>query len=207
VLVSEPALAALADALDAATPVYVASQEVIRGVVGFNFHRGAIAIGERGPGLSLGDVLAGAPRTVLVCERLSNPDNMGGVFRNAMAFGADAVVLSPGSADPLYRKVIRVAIGGSLVVPFARAERWPDALARLRGAGLSVVALTTRGGRDLATLEPPARAALLVGSEGEGLTDAALAHADLRATIAMAPGVDSLNVAVACGIALWRLAR
>jgi tRNA G18 (ribose-2'-O)-methylase SpoU len=201
-LVSEPSLRALENLLDATTPVYVASQEVIRGVVGFAFHRGCMAIGERGSGPTLETVVGASPRVLVVCERLSNPDNVGGVFRNAMAFGAGGVVLSPGCADPLYRKVIRVAIGGSLSVPFAEVTEWPEALAHLREAGYAIVALTTRDGLDLARVTWPARTALLLGAEGEGITSAALAYAHVRASIPMAPGVDSLNVAVACGIAL-----
>jgi tRNA G18 (ribose-2'-O)-methylase SpoU len=206
VLATEPALATLTDLLEPPTAVYVASHEIIRGVVGLNFHRGCMGIAERGTLPALADVLAPGPRTVVVCERLSNPDNVGGVFRNAMAFGAGAVVLSPGSADPLYRKVVRVSIGGSVSVPFAERVAWPDALGALRDAGYTIVALTTRDGTDVARLAAPPRLALLVGSEGDGLTDAALAHADVRATIPMAPGVDSLNAVVACGIALSRLA-
>jgi tRNA G18 (ribose-2'-O)-methylase SpoU len=205
VLVTEPALATLRDLLEPTTTVYVAGHDVIRGVVGFNFHRGCMGIAERGAPLGLDELLGRAPRTIVVCERLSNPDNVGGVFRNAMAFGADAVVLSPGSADPLYRKVVRVSIGGSVCVPFVEVYAWPAALDRVRAAGCTVVALTPRDGAHVATLAPPRRLALLLGSEGDGLTDAALARADVRATIPMAAGVDSLNVAVACGIALDRL--
>lgn len=204
-LLTEPALETLRDLLDASTTVYVAPNDLIRDVVGYNFHRGCMGIAERGAPLALDTVLAGAPRTVIVCERLSNPDNVGGVLRNAMAFGAGAVVLSPGCADPLSRKVVRVSIGAALRVPSVEVAEWPAALARTRAAGFTIVALTTRDGRDLRTLAAPSRLALLVGSEGHGLTDAALAHADLRATIPMAAGVDSLNVVVACGIALDRL--
>lgn len=205
VLLTERALATLADLLAPPTRVYVAPNDVIRHVIGFNFHRGCMGIAERGTPPALDAVLAAAPRTVVVCERLSNPDNVGGVFRDAMAFGADAVVLSPGCADPLARKVVRVSIGGSVSVPFAPAPDWPEALDRLRAAGLTVVALTTRDGTDVAALPRPARLALLVGSEGDGLTEAARARADVRARIPMAPGVDSLNVAVACAVALHRL--
>jgi tRNA G18 (ribose-2'-O)-methylase SpoU len=206
VLLTELALETLRDVLDDATAVYVGDQALIRDVVGFNFHRGCMGIAERGTPLALADVLARTPRTIVVCERLSNPDNVGGVFRNAMAFGADAVVLSPGSADPLYRKVVRVSIGGSVRVPFVETAEWPGTLARLRAAGFTVLALTTRDGVDVGTIAPPARLALLLGSEGDGLTDAALAHTDVRATIPMAAGVDSLNASVACAIALHRFA-
>ena len=205
-LLTEPALETLATLLEPPTAVYVAGHDVIRHVVGLNFHRGCMGIAERGTPLALDDALGAAARTVVVCERLSNPDNVGGVFRNALAFGADAVVLSPGSADPLYRKVVRVSIGASVSVPFAAPPAWPDALDRLRAAGWTVVALATRDGVPIGEVRRPARLALLVGSEGDGLTDGALARADLRATIPMAAGVDSLNVAVACGIALHRLA-
>jgi tRNA G18 (ribose-2'-O)-methylase SpoU len=206
ILVTEPTLDALRDVLAPPTVVYVATHEIIYGVVGLNFHRGCMGIAERGAALSIDEVLAPAPRTVIVCERLSNPDNVGGIFRNAMAFGAGGVVLSPGCADPLYRKVVRVSLGGSASVPFAETPAWPDGLDRLRAAGFTIVALTTRGEIDIAALAPPTRLALLLGSEGDGLTDAALARADVRATIPMAAGVDSLNVSVACGIALDRLA-
>jgi tRNA G18 (ribose-2'-O)-methylase SpoU len=205
VLLTELALASLGDLLDDTTRVLVAANDLIRHVVGFNFHRGCMGIAERGTGLSLDDVLARAPRAVLVCERLSNPDNVGGIFRNAMAFGVDAVVLSPGCADPLYRKVVRVSIGGSVSVPFVETGEWPGALDLLRANGLTVVALTTRDGVDVATMSRPSRLALLLGSEGDGLTEAARAGADARASIRMASGVDSLNVAVACGVALHRL--
>ena len=205
VLLTEPALETLRDLLDATTSVYLAGNDVVRAVIGFNFQRGCMGIAERGTPLGLDDVLAGEPRTIVVCEQLSNPDNVGVVFRNTMAFGADAIVLSPGCADPLYRKVVRVSMGGSARVPFVEVTEWPGALERMRAAGFTVVALTTRDGVDVATMERPARLALLVGSEGDGLTPAALALANVRTTIAMAAGVDSLNVAVACGIALHRL--
>ncbi len=205
VLLTEAVLDGLRDLLDPSTTVYVAPNDIICGVIGLNFHRGCMGIADRGTPRTLEDVLAASPRTIVVCEQLSNPDNVGGVFRNAMAFGADAVVLSPGSADPLYRKVVRVSMGGALAVPFVETTAWPDALDRLRAAGFTVVALTTVGGTDVVAIAPPAKLALVVGSEGDGLTDAALARADVRATIPMVADVDSLNVVVACGIALDRL--
>ncbi len=128
-----------------------------------------------------------------------------------MAFGAGGVVLAPGCSDPLYRKAIRVSMGGTLVVPFAHAEPWPEALVRLRGHGFTVVALAPDGGADigeLGTSQPvPERVALLLGAEGEGLSAAACAAADLAVAIRMAGRGQSLNVATASGIALHRLAR
>ena len=205
VLLTQPVLETLQDLLDGSTAVYVARNDLIRDVVGYNFHRGCMGIAERGTPLALDDLLAPSPRTIVVCEQLSNPDNVGGVFRNAMAFGAGGVVLSPGCADPLYRKVVRVSMGGSVSVPFVETAEWPAALERIRAAGFTLVALSTSGGSDVGTLRTPSRLALLLGTERDGLTDVALSHADVRATIPMATGVDSLNVVVACGIALDRL--
>jgi tRNA G18 (ribose-2'-O)-methylase SpoU len=154
---------------------------------------------------------AGGRRLLLGLEAVANPDNVGGVFRNAMAFGADGVVLSPTSADPLYRKAIRVSAGATLAVPFARVPDWPAALNALRAAGFALVALTTR--RDALPVQAlgttravPEHVALLLGHEGDGLTPATRAAADLEVTIPMAAGVDSLNVATTSGIVLHRLA-
>jgi tRNA G18 (ribose-2'-O)-methylase SpoU len=135
---------------------------------------------------------------------------VGGVFRNARAFGADAIFLSAGCADPLYRKAIRTSMGASLVTPFARLPDWAAALARLRKAGYTLVALTPDPfALDIATLGVgapiPSRVALLLGAEGPGLSTATRGAADLQMQIAMVPGVDSLNVATAAAIALHHL--
>ena len=147
------------------------------------------------------------PGLVLALEDVSNPDNVGGVFRNARAFGADAIFLSAGCADPLYRKAIRTSMGASLVTPFAHLPGWADGLAQLRAAGYTLVALTPDpSALDIAHLgAAPSRVALLLGAEGPGLSAETRAAADLRMQIAMAPGVDSLNVATAAAIALHRL--
>jgi len=143
-------------------------------------------------------------------EEVSNADNVGGVFRNALAFGAGALLLSPGCCDPLYRKAIRTSMAATLRVPFARVERWPGGLEAVRAAGFALVALTPAAdARDIGafTADPgrPARIALVVGTEGAGLSAAAEAMADARVRIPMAPGVDSLNLATATGIALYRI--
>jgi len=208
VLLTAPALESLRDALPAHVPVYLTSHEVARAVVGFDFHRGCVALGERGADPSL-DALVGAPgpRLVLALEDVSNPDNVGGVFRNARAFGADVVLLSAGCADPLYRKAVRTSMGAALAIPFAHLPDWADGLARLRAAGYTLAALTPEpSALDLARLGAdrpiPSRLALLLGAEGPGLRAATRAAADLCVRIAMAPGVDSLNVATAAAIAL-----
>jgi tRNA G18 (ribose-2'-O)-methylase SpoU len=172
------------------------------------------------------ELLLSRARLLVVLQAVANADNVGGVFRNAAAFGADAVMLDPASADPLYRKAIRTSMGASLSVPFVRLgldaarEReltpgaslraLPEALCRLREQGFEILALTPQPpSADLDTwasrANPRARRALLLGAEGAGLSADALAHATLRLRIAMRPGIDSLNLSVACGIALQRL--
>ncbi len=214
VLTTAPALAALRPALDGAAPaprVLVAHHDVIREVAGFDFHRGCLAVGERGPEPAP-DALVDppGPRLLLVLEDVSNPDNVGAIFRNAMAFAVNGVLLSARSVDPLYRKAIRVSMGGALRVPFARLSDWAGGLARLRAAGYAVVALTPSAAAlalDRLGVERPLpdRVALLVGSEGHGLGAEARAAAHLDVRIPIAPGVDSLNVATAVGIALYHL--
>jgi tRNA G18 (ribose-2'-O)-methylase SpoU len=219
ILVSEAGLAALraqaAGGLDARPdlPLYLAGAEVIDALGGFHFHRGCLAIAERPPALDPAALIATAApgRPLVVVEGLAQADNVGSILRNAQAFGAAGVLLDPASVDPLYRKALRTAMGAALVVPWARLEPWPAALARLSDAGIAVAALTPR-----ATATPLAAfvdahadrpVALLVGAEGEGLGEAALAAADAQVRIAMAPGADSVNVATATGIALHALAQ
>ena len=208
VLVTETALRAIRPALEqlaADTPVYVAAHALVADVVGYAMHRGCLATGERGPEPDLAPFLARhEPRTLVVLEDVSNPENVGAVFRNALALGADGVVLTRRCVDPLYRRSIRVSMGASLRLGYARAEDGAAALATLRAAGFTSVALTT--GRDAAPLagqrEAPRRLALWLGSEGEGLTPEVLQQIERRVTIPMAPGADSLNVATASAIAL-----
>lgn len=188
------------------TTVLVADLDVQRATVGFELHRGVVASAERPPPRDPAAVLAGA-RRVVVTERVNDLENLGSIFRNARAFGADAVLLDPETADPLGRRPVRVSLGHVLHVPFARLDPWPGSLELVREAGLEVVALARPGG-DGASAPPswrealPERAAFLVGAEGPGLTDRALAAADRCAWIPMAPGVDSINVATAAAIVL-----
>lgn len=183
------------------TPLYEADIALFRELTGFNVHRGCLAIGERPAPTSWRDVLRNA-RMVLVLESVGNPDNVGGLFRAAAALGADAVLLSPGCADPLYRKAIRTSMAATLTLLFADAEPWPDVLQDLRRDGIEIVALTPSGSEELDAVRRPARLALLAGHEGRGLSEAALARADRRVRIPMAPGADSLNVVTAVAIAM-----
>ena len=210
VMVTEAARTALAGVLDATAPeipIFVADQAAMNEIVGFNIHRGCLALAERPPRATLANLdLAGA-RRLLVLEGVNNPDNVGGLFRSAAALGTDAVVLGPACGDPLYRKAVRTSMAAALAVPFVDAGAWPDALATMRDAGWHVIALTPSP--DARTLdEVPralARVALLVGAEGPGLSEAALALATIRARIPMNNAVDSLNVTVAASIALHYL--
>ncbi len=214
VLLLEKRRATLEDALARLgpdVPVYLAPERVMSEVVGFPIHRGILALGARGPEVSAEALLAGlaaAPRSLVVgvCG-VTNHDNVGGIFRNAAAFGASAVLLDGASCDPLYRKAIRVSVGAALAVPFARGGTEQALVTALEHAGYTVFALTPRGAEDVATLtSAPPRAALVLGAEGEGLAEGTIARArGLR--IGMAPGWDSLNVAVASGVALHRLSH
>ncbi len=163
------AMAAVLPAIDPATAVFVVPQAAMDAVVGFNMHRGCVALAERPAAATLADLdLAAAPR-LLVLEGVNNPDNVGGLFRNAAALGAAAVVLGPHCGDPLYRKAIRTSMAAVLTLPWVQAGPWPEALARLRAAGLSVVACTPAAtATSLYEAVLPRRAAVLVGAEGTG---------------------------------------
>jgi tRNA G18 (ribose-2'-O)-methylase SpoU len=215
-LVAENRLARLAPliaGLDERTPVYAAAQAVMDAVVGFPIHRGVLAHGVRPPDPGAATLLAGLPTraVALALFGVSNHDNIGGIFRNAAAFGAGAVLLDPACCDPLYRKAIRVSVGATLCVPFARLAANEDAVALLQAAGFAVLALTPAAAEPLAGLARAdhavlGRAALLLGAEGPGLPPALLARARTIG-IPMAAGWDSLNVAAASAIALHELTR
>jgi len=211
VLVSDAArrsLGAPLEAVASAVPVFVCDARDFLGIAGHDFHRGCLALVDRPAPLQLDDVLAPAG-TIVVLDAVGNADNVGGVFRSAAAFGVDAVLLGPGCCDPLYRKAIGTSMGATLAVPFVRLDGWRQALPAIRSAGFAIVALTpheTSEAIDTFAARPrPPRVALLVGAEGPGLTPALEAAADYRVRIPIRPEVDSLNLAVATGIALHRL--
>ncbi|MEL6795373.1 MAG: RNA methyltransferase [Planctomycetota bacterium] len=195
-----PWLAGLPDG----TPIYLAGRPVMDAIVGFPIHRGVLAAGLRLPDPPIADLLAEA-QTVLVLEGLANHDNVGGIFRVAAVLGRNPVVLlDPTSCDPLYRKAIRVSMGHALAVPFARLPDWPNGLAELASAGFETLALGLAGdATSMHGWRPRSdRVAWLLGAEGPGLSDCALAAADAVVRIGMEPGVDSLNVVTAAAIAL-----
>lgn len=188
-------------------PVYVAGNDVLRAVTGFHFHRGVLAATGRLPPADWRAVVA-HQSLIAVAEDIGDHENLGALFRNAAAFGVGAVLLSPRSVDPLYRRAVRVSMGQILRVPWARAAPWPDVLSDLRSQGFRVIGLTPDlEAPELRATSASGPIALLVGAEGPGLSHDARAGADQLARIAMDPGVDSLNVATAAAIAFHEFAR
>jgi len=212
VMLTDTAREAMTDLLDLRpeVPAFVVPQAVMDSVAGFHIHRGCLAIGEYPQPRPWQDIVANA-RMLLVLERIANPDNVGGIFRSAAAFGADAVLLDPATTDPLYRKAIRTSMGAALVVPFARIEKWPAALVELRALGFAVVATTPEPSKPalsaIASGLANRRVALVLGHEGDGLSDQALASCEFHARIPVTSNVDSLNVATAAAIALYECGR
>lgn len=226
VLTTPTRRATIVDALDTlpeTVPVYIADQPVMDAIVGYPIHRGVLALAHRAdvetPPKRLPGLLESAD-PMLYLEDLANHDNLGGIFRVVAALAgthrfrnrAPLVLLSPGCADPLYRKALRVSVGHALGVPFARFGNTARTVSELAAGGVTRIALVTDPDavpiQDASRHIPAGgRIALLLGAEGPGLTRAAAAAADLRVRIPMNPTVDSLNVVVAAGIALSRLAE
>ena len=185
-------------------PVYVVAQALMNDIAGFNIHRGCLALARRPVVVTLDRIAAGPLSRVLVLEGVNNPDNIGGLFRTAAAFGVDLVVLGPSCGDPLYRKAIRTSMASTLVVPFVTAPQWPGAIDDLRTDGFTVAALTPRhDALPLRDLPRHAKLALLVGAEGDGLTEPAMAVSTIRVCIPMTAAMDSLNVTTAASIAMY----
>lgn len=188
-------------------PVYVADPAIVEAITGFNLHRGALASMHR-PTLPSPEEVCDGARRVLVLEDLVDHTNVGAVFRSAAALGVDAVLVTPRCADPLYRRAVRVSMGTVFQVPWTRLQSWPRDVTVLQGLGLTVAGLALADDAvsldDLAE-DPPDRLALVVGTEGDGLSRRTLAQADLTVTIPMSGGVDSLNAAAASAVAAWAL--
>ncbi|NVP55599.1 TrmH family RNA methyltransferase [Mycoplana rhizolycopersici] len=200
-------LAAILADIPADVPVYVAEKSIFNGIAGFDMHRGVLAIGRRDEPPSIEALIASLPADSLVLAAcgISNHDNMGALFRNAAAFGVDAILLDETCCDPLYRKAIRVSVGSVLNLPYARGEGARDLLQGLTDAGFAIWALSPRGETAIGQIAPSARLALVAGTEGEGLPGTILSQFH-TARVPQAPGLDSLNVATACGIALYQMA-
>jgi len=199
----------LADVLGTTdAPCYVMGEALAEEVTGFHVHRGALASLERRPLPSVGTVLAGA-RSVLVLEDIVDHTNVGAILRSGAALGFDAVLLAPRCADPLYRRSIKVSMGSVFSLPWTRLPDWHDALPSLSAMGFTTVALTLAP--DSAPIEEAVaglgKVALVLGSEGHGLSPRWEQSADRRATIPMQEGIDSLNVAAATAVACYVTAR
>lgn len=188
-------------------PIYVASRDVLNAVAGFDIHRGVLALGKRRDTPDVRALLGRLPDSALVVATcgIANHDNIGAIFRNAAAFGADAVLLDETCCDPLYRKALRVSVGSVLRVPYAREGRVEAMLSALSKAGFQIWGLSPAGMTDIRNIQPAPRLALLTGTEGEGLPQAIL-QSIRTASIPQAPGLDSLNAATATGIALFAMA-
>lgn len=185
-------------------PCYVVSEELAEQVTGFHVHRGALASLERRPLPSVESVVDGA-RTLLILEDVVDHTNVGAAFRSAAALGVDAVLLAPRCADPLYRRAVKVAMGAVFALPWTRVPDWYDALPAISGLGFTTVAMTLAA--DAVPLEEAVagvdRPALVMGSEGHGLSERWTRAADRRAIIEMSAGIDSLNVAAATAVACY----
>ncbi len=211
ILVLENRLAGLSDLLPSIpedVPVYVADAATMDGIAGFHIHRGILAIGRRPEPEPMARLLSSLPPDALVVALagIANHDNMGSIFRNAAAFGADAIVMDASSCDPFYRKSIRVSVGAVLKTPFAAAPNLDAMVAGLAGAGFRVLALSPRGMAEIGEVDARGRVALLLGSEGQGLPERLMAGLE-TVRIPIADDFDSLNVAAASAVALHRLWR
>ncbi len=193
---------------DVPCPTYVASMDILHDLTGFHVHRGALASFDRPAPRAAVDVLSASTR-VLVLEGVNSPTNLGAVFRSAAGLGMDAVLLSPTCCDPLYRRAVRVSMGEVFALPYAYLPAFPEGVDVVRSAGFRVLAMTPSADLALGEVRLSAedRAALLLGAEGPGLTEDAMLAADHRVGIAMAGGVDSLNIAAAAAVGCWVLGR
>ncbi|TFC31966.1 RNA methyltransferase [Cryobacterium sp. TMT2-18-3] len=188
-------------------PVFVGPGALLAELTGYVLHRGVIASMHR-PELPDPESLLAGARRIVILENVSDPTNVGAIFRSAGAIGADAILVTPRCSDPFYRRAIRVSMGTVLQVPWTRVGDWPSTRALLtrHGFHLAALALTTDAVslRDFPGHEHE-RLALLLGAEGEGLTPDALAASDTVVQIPMKHGIDSLNVAAASAVAMWAL--
>jgi tRNA G18 (ribose-2'-O)-methylase SpoU len=187
--------------------IFVGESALLEKLTGFHLHRGALASMHRPPLPTVPELLAGAKR-VVVLEDIVDHTNVGAIFRAVAGLGADAVLITPRCADPLYRRSVRVSMGTVLQVPWTRLPEWPEGADLLREAGFEIAALALSDDAvslDRYAASPPEKVAMLFGTEGDGLSRHALEAADHVVTIPMLHGVDSLNVAAASAVVLWAL--
>jgi tRNA G18 (ribose-2'-O)-methylase SpoU len=211
VLVGDRHEARIAPTVPDGVPLYVVPHDLLDLLVGFNFHQGVLACGLRRPWPELASLVAGlgARATLIVCPRLDNPENLGALIRLADVFGVDALLVGPRCPDPLSRRVLRVSMGTALRLPVVASEAIEHDVARLAASwGFTTVATTVEPDAEpIDAFQRPERLALFFGSESAGLAPEWVARCDRRLTIAMRPGAESLNVAVAAGIILHHISR
>jgi tRNA G18 (ribose-2'-O)-methylase SpoU len=197
----------LAPSLPPETPIYVVSKQLLQATIGFNFHRGVLACGRRLPGPSLSEVVGdrnSTSSTILICPEIHDPTNLGSILRTSAAFGCRAVVLGERCADPFSRRALRVSMGAAFQLPIVESRDLAADLATLQATGYTLAAtVLDPAAEPLGSFRPPPKLAILLGSEGHGLTREQLAPCDRRLTIPMQLGTDSLNVAVAAAVLLY----
>jgi tRNA G18 (ribose-2'-O)-methylase SpoU len=190
---------------DREVPIFVGAGELLADLTGYVLHRGLIASMNRPPLPSVADLLRDA-RRIVVLENVVDPTNVGAIFRSVAAIGADAVLVTPRCSDPFYRRAIRVSMGTVLQVPWTRVGDWVSTRGVLHDHGFEIAALALTGDAvSLRSYVAPEKLAIVLGTEGEGLTDEAIAAADTIVQIPMRHGIDSLNVAAAAAVAMWAL--
>jgi len=186
-------------------PIYLGDRHVLESITGFHVHRGALALIQRPPLPSIESVIRGASRLV-IAEDIVDHTNVGAIVRSAAGLGFDGLLVTPRCADPLYRRSVRVSMGTVFDLPWTRLSNWPGDLVDLRGEGFTIAAITPEPEAvPIDEFGAPERLAVIVGTEGDGLSAAALDQADIRLRIPMQHGVDSLNVAAAAAIVCWEL--
>lgn len=208
ILMEDKWLARMQPLIDAIpdTPVYVADQALLEDITGFHVHRGALALMKRPPLPSVESVTAGA-RRLLILEDIVDHTNVGAIVRSAAGLGFDGFLVTPRCADPLYRRSVRVSMGTVFDLPWTRLDPWPGAVSTLQESEFAVVGMTPDADHaiDLDAFDVPERVALVLGTEGDGLTTAAATACDYAVRIPMRNGVDSLNVAAAAAVVCWAL--
>ncbi len=192
------------------TSIFIGSEAQLQELAGFHVHRGALAAMHRPPPAPLESMISAGPQRLVILDGIVDHTNIGAIFRSVAGIGADAVLLTGQCADPLYRRSVRVSMGSVFQVPWTRIGDWSGDIARLRASGFTIAALALAPDAvDLGSFadRAPERLAIVLGSEGDGLSSAVIADADVVVRIPMAGGVDSLNVAAASAVALWALRR
>lgn len=191
-------------------PIYTAGAEILKKLTGFPMTRGALAAMHR-PTLPTVESICGTASRIVILEQVVNPTNVGAIFRSAAALGIDAVLLTPGCSDPLYRRAARVSMGTVFQIPWSVISPWPGSgLLRLKDLGFKTAAMALRSDSlpiDDAGLLREERLALILGTEGDGLAAHTIASCDYCVKIPMSHGVDSLNVSAAAAVAFWQIAR